>query len=122
PANRKADGEAAAAVLVADGDVAPVGLDEAAGDGEAEAGAGVAVAGSSSCVTPERDLEDAGKIALRDPTAGVDHRHVRAAVVAAGFDGDGPVARGVPNRVFEDVAQRPQHLRRGDLELGRRAI
>src|SRR5262249_54106691 len=85
------DGEPAAAVLVAHGDVTPVRLDEATGDGEPEAGAGVAR--RSRGVAAERDVEDASEVALGDAAPGVADRHVRAAVVATGHDRDGAVAR-----------------------------
>ena len=96
-------------------------LDEAFGDRETQARS---VARRAGAVGPERDVEDVRQIGFGHAAAGVAHLDVdvfRLEAVDAGLDDHAAVARRVPDRVLEQVAQHAQDLGRGRHELGRRS-
>src|SRR2546421_12938373 len=96
------DSEPAAAVLVANGDTAPVRLDELTSNRGPEPRPGMA---RRTCrIAAERDVEHAREVRLGDAASRVDHRDVGPVMVSAGLDGHSAVARRVANRVLEDVA------------------
>src|SRR4051794_23573580 len=68
------DFEAAAGAVVVGGDLAAVGLDEPAGDGQPEAGAAVAGGGAGGAAT-EGDVEDPVELVGGDAAAGVVDPH-----------------------------------------------
>src|SRR5262245_39194804 len=111
--------EASAAVLVADGDVTAVRLDQPARDRQPEPGT---VPRAASRVGPVRDVEHAREIGRADAAAGVEDAYECARRVDAGFERDGAVARRVADRVLEHVAERAQHLAAGSGQLGGRAV
>ncbi len=82
-----------------------MGLDEAAGDGQAEAAA--ALVPLAGLVAAEGDVEHARQVRLGDAAALVGDVEQGRAVAAPGFgfDADGAARRGVPDGVVEQVVQ-----------------
>ena len=96
------DGEAAAAIVVADRDVTPVGLDDPARDSQAEPGRAIGP-GSPGELAPECGFEDAREIRFGDAAALIGHSHVRAFVVDTGLDPHRAIHRRETDRVLEKV-------------------
>src|SRR5688500_3913120 len=100
PYQREPHREAAAALLVADADLAAVGFDHAPGDGQAQAGA-APVPGRAGGLAPEGDVEDPVEVDLGDAPAGVEDGDVGVGAGHPGFDHDGPVGGCVADGVLQ---------------------